>query len=114
MGRIVNVSSVSGVMGNPGQANYSAAKAGLIGLTKSLAREIAGRQITVNAVAPGLIATEMTASLPERVRQAAIDAIPAGRLGTAEEVAEAIVFLAGPGAAYITGHVMHVDGGLGA
>jgi len=113
-GRIVNVSSVAGVMGNPGQANYSAAKAGLIGLTKSLAREVGGRGITVNAVAPGFIATAMTAQLPERAREAAVAATPAGRLGTADEVAAAIVFLAGPEAAYINGHVLQVDGGLGA
>lgn len=113
-GRIVNVSSISGVMGNAGQANYSAAKAGLIGLTKSLAREVATRGITVNAVAPGFIDTEMTQALPEAARTAAVSSIPAERLGTADEVAEAIVFLAGPGASYITGHVLHVDGGLGA
>ena len=113
-GRIVNVSSVGGVMGNPGQANYSAAKAGLIGLTKSMAREVASRGITVNAVAPGFIETEMTAALPDGTRRSAVSAIPAERMGTAGEVAAAIVFLAGPGATYITGHVLHVDGGLGA
>jgi 3-oxoacyl-[acyl-carrier protein] reductase len=113
-GRIINVSSVSGVMGNPGQANYAAAKAGLIGLTKSLAREVGGRHITVNAVAPGFIETEMTMALPGSARDAAVAAIPAGRLGTPVEVAAAIVFLAGPDAAYINGHVLHVDGGLGA
>ena len=113
-GRIINVASVSGVTGNPGQANYAAAKAGLIGLTKALAREVAGRQITVNAVAPGFIATEMTEALPERARQAAVAAIPAGRLGTAAEVAAAILFLAGPDAGYVNGHVLHVDGGLAA
>jgi 3-oxoacyl-[acyl-carrier protein] reductase len=113
-GRIINVSSVAGVMGNPGQANYSAAKAGLIGLTKSLAREVGTRGITVNAVAPGFIDTEMTRTLPEAARAAAVAATPMQRLGTAEEVARAIVFLASPGASYITGHVLHVDGGLGA
>ena len=113
-GRIVNVSSVAGVMGNPGQANYSAAKAGLIGLTKSLAREVGTRGITVNAVAPGFIDTEMTRTLPEPARAAAVTATPMQRLGTADEVAQAIVFLASPGASYITGHVLHVDGGLGA
>ena len=113
-GRIVNVSSVAGVMGNPGQANYSAAKAGLIGLTKSLAREVGTRGITVNAVAPGFIDTEMTRTLPEPARAAAVAATPMQRLGTAGEVAQAIVFLASPAASYITGHVLHVDGGLGA
>jgi len=113
-GRIVNVSSVSGVMGNAGQVNYSAAKAGLVGLTKSLAREVATRDITVNGVAPGFIETEMTASLAEPARQAAVAAVPMQRMGTAEEVAAAIAFLVSPGASYITGHVLHVDGGLGA
>lgn len=113
-GRIINVSSVAGVMGNPGQANYSAAKAGLIGLTKSLAREVGTRGITVNAVAPGFIDTEMTRTLPEAARAAAVTATPLQRLGTADEVAQAIVFLASPAASYITGHVLQVDGGLGA
>jgi len=113
-GRIVNVSSVAGVMGNPGQSNYSAAKAGLIGLTKSLAREVGTRGITVNAVAPGFIDTEMTRTLPEAARAAAVTATPMQRLGTADEVAQAIVFLASPAASYITGHVLQVDGGLGA
>jgi 3-oxoacyl-[acyl-carrier protein] reductase len=113
-GRIVNVSSVSGVIGNAGQANYSSAKAGLIGLTKSLAREVASRDITVNAVAPGFIETEMTTALGETVIQSAVSAIPKGRMGTAEEVAAAIAFLVLPESGYITGHVLHVDGGLAA
>ncbi|MFN2452453.1 MAG: 3-oxoacyl-ACP reductase FabG, partial [Candidatus Dormibacteria bacterium] len=113
-GRIINISSVSGVRGNAGQANYSAAKAGLIGLTKALAKEVGSRGITVNAVAPGFIDTDMTAALSDEVRRAALTNVPLGRLGTAGEVAAAIVFLASPGAAYITGHVLHVDGGLAA
>jgi 3-oxoacyl-[acyl-carrier protein] reductase len=113
-GRIVNVSSVSGVIGNAGQANYAAAKAGLIGLTKSLAREVASRDITVNAVAPGFIETEMTTTLGEAVQASAIATIPKGRMGTAAEVAAAIAFLVLPESAYITGHVLHVDGGLAA
>ena len=113
-GRIVNVSSVSGVIGNAGQANYAAAKAGLIGLTKSLAREVATRDITVNAVAPGFIDTEMAAALAEPARHSAVGAIPMQRMGTAAEVAAAITFLVSPAASYITGHVLHVDGGLGA
>ena len=113
-GRIVNVSSVSGVMGNAGQANYSAAKAGLIGMTKALAREVGSRSITVNAVAPGFIETDMTATLDPALRQRAVQGIPMERMGTAEEVAAAIAFLASPDAAYITGHVLHVDGGMGA
>ncbi|MFI5287342.1 MAG: 3-oxoacyl-[acyl-carrier-protein] reductase [Candidatus Dormibacteria bacterium] len=113
-GRIVNVSSVSGVIGNAGQSNYSAAKAGLIGLTKSLAREVASRDITVNAVAPGFIETEMTTSLANAVQAGAIAAIPKGRMGTADEVAAAIAFLVLPESGYITGHVLHVDGGLAA
>lgn len=113
-GRIVNVSSIAGVIGNAGQANYSAAKAGLIGLTKSLAREVASRDITVNAVAPGFIDTEMTTVLSDAIRTAAVAAIPKGRMGTAEEVASAIAFLVMPESGYITGHVLHVDGGLAA
>lgn len=113
-GRIVNVSSVSGVIGNAGQSNYSAAKAGLIGLTKSLAREVASRDITVNAVAPGFIETEMTTSLGDAVQASAIAAIPKGRMGTADEVAAAVAFLVLPESGYITGHVLHVDGGLAA
>jgi 3-oxoacyl-[acyl-carrier protein] reductase len=113
-GRIVNVSSVSGVIGNAGQANYSAAKAGLIGLTKSLAREVASRDITVNAVAPGFIDTEMTTTLSDAVRATAVATIPKARMGTADEVASAIAFLVMPESGYITGHVLHVDGGLAA
>lgn len=113
-GRIINVSSYSGVRGNPGQVNYSAAKAGLIGLTKALCREVGSRDVTVNAVAPGFIETDMTAVLPKATREAAVTAVPLGRMGTAEEVAAAIRFLALPEAAYITGHVLQVDGGMGA
>ena len=111
-GRIVNVSSVAGVIGNPGQANYSAAKAGLIGLTKALAKEVGGRGITVNAVAPGFVETDMIAGLSVDLIQRALTVVPAGRLGTADEVAAAVAFLAAPEAAYVNGHVLHVDGGL--
>jgi 3-oxoacyl-[acyl-carrier protein] reductase len=113
-GRIINISSVAGVMGNPGQANYSAAKAGLIGLTKALCREVGSRGITVNAVAPGFIDTDMTAGLAVDTLATATAAVPLGRLGTVEEVAAAVRFLALPEAGYITGHVLHVDGGLAA
>jgi 3-oxoacyl-[acyl-carrier protein] reductase len=113
-GRIINISSIAGVVGNPGQANYSAAKAGLIGLTKSLCREVGSRAITVNAVAPGFIATEMTKVLGAELLAAVTATIPLRRIGTAEEVAAAVRFLALPEAAYITGHVLHVDGGLAA
>jgi 3-oxoacyl-[acyl-carrier protein] reductase len=111
-GRIINISSVVGVMGNPGQANYVASKAGLIGLTKTVARELASRNITVNAVAPGFIQTEMTEALPEAVRQQMLAQIPMGRFGTSEEVAQAVAFLASDAAAYITGQVIHVNGGM--
>lgn len=111
-GRIVNISSVSGVMGNAGQANYSASKAGLIGLTKSAARELASRKITVNAVAPGFIDTEMTEVLSDAVKAAAASQIPFGEFGKPEDVAEAVAFLASEQAKYITGQVICVDGGM--
>lgn len=111
-GRIVNLSSVVGLRGNLGQANYAASKAGLIGMSKSAAKELASRGITVNCVAPGFIETDMTAVLPESVRAALLGQIPQARLGTAEEVAAAVAFLASPEAAYITGQVLSVDGGM--
>ena len=111
-GRIINISSVVGATGNPGQTNYAAAKAGLLGFTKSLAREIGSRNITVNTVAPGFIDTDMTRELAEEQREALAGQIPLGRLGAAEEVAAAVVFLASPAAAYITGETIHVNGGM--
>lgn len=111
-GRIINISSVSGMMGNPGQANYSAAKAGLIGLTKTVAKELAGKNVTCNAIAPGFIETDMTAVLPPAVKAYADIAIPLKRMGTADEVANAAVFLASGLSSYITGEVIRVDGGL--
>ncbi len=111
-GRIINISSTAGAMGNAGQANYSAAKAGLIGLTKAAARELAHWSILVNAVAPGLIETDMVAAIPAAAREALLAQVPLGRIGTAREVAEMVRFLAGDGAAYITGQVFHVNGGL--
>jgi 3-oxoacyl-[acyl-carrier protein] reductase len=111
-GRIINIASTAGAMGNAGQANYSAAKAGLIGLTKSAARELAHWSILVNAVAPGLIETDLTATVPEAARQALLAQVPLGRIGTVREVAEVVRFLAGDGATYITGQVFHVNGGL--
>lgn len=111
-GKIINISSVSGVTGNAGQANYSASKAGIIGLTKSVARELASRGICVNAVAPGFVDTEMTQAMPEKTREAAVSAIPLGRMGSVEDIARTVVFLAGSGADYITGQVLCVDGGM--
>ncbi|HDQ14603.1 MAG TPA: SDR family oxidoreductase, partial [Sediminispirochaeta sp.] len=111
-GSIINVSSVVGIMGNAGQCNYSASKAGIIGFTKSLARELSSREIRVNAVAPGYIDTAMTEELGDSAREALTSQIPLGRTGKASEVAEAIKFLASPAASYITGQVLVVDGGL--
>jgi len=111
-GRIINIASVVAQMGNPGQANYVASKAGLIGLTKALAAELASRNITVNAIAPGFIATPMTESLPEKVKQEFMARIPLGRMGTDEDVAFAVLFLAADEASYITGHVLNVNGGM--
>jgi 3-oxoacyl-[acyl-carrier protein] reductase len=111
-GRIVNISSVSGLIGQAGQVNYSASKAGLIGLTKALAREIAGRKVTVNAIAPGFISTDMTAQLPDNIREELRKLIPLGTFGESADVAAAVAFIASPEAKYITGQVLTVDGGM--
>ena len=111
-GRIINITSVVGASGNAGQVNYAAAKAGVAGLTRSLAREVGSRQITVNCIAPGFIATDMTEGLPDAQKQALLQQIPLGRLGAAEEVAHAVAFLASPLSGYITGEQLHVNGGM--
>jgi len=111
-GRIINIASVCGLIGNPGQANYSASKGGVIGMTRTVAGELAGRNITVNAIAPGFVATEMTASLGEKVTEGVKERIPLGRLGEARDIAEAVLFLASGAASYITGHCLTVDGGM--
>jgi len=111
-GRIINITSVVGAAGNPGQANYAAAKAGVVGMTKSLARELGSRSITVNCVAPGFIDTDMTRALPEASRAALLAQIPLGRLGEARDVAAAVAYLASPGGDYVTGAVLHVNGGM--
>ena len=111
-GRIISITSVVGSMGNAGQSNYAAAKAGMIGFTKSLAREVGVRGITVNTIAPGFIQTDMTDSLPDDQKEALASQIPMGRLGTADEIAQAVLFLAGDGGSYITGQTLHVNGGM--
>lgn len=111
-GKIINMSSISGVLGNAGQANYSASKAGVIGLTKAAARELASRNINVNAIAPGFIETDMTQALPQKVREEAVKQIPMGRFGSTKDIAEMTAFLAGSGSDYITGQVFNVDGGM--
>jgi len=111
-GRIINVSSVVGVAGNPGQGNYAASKAGIIGMGKALAAEVASRNITVNAIAPGFISSAMTDALNDKQREGILGTIPAGRLGTAEEVAATAVFLASTEAGYITGHTLNINGGM--
>ncbi len=111
-GRIINITSVSGILGNAGQANYAASKAGIIGLTKTMARELASRGITVNAVAPGFVDTDMTQALPDGVKEAAVAQIPLGRFGKPEDIADMVAYLASEKAAYITGQIISVDGGM--
>lgn len=111
-GRIINISSVVGIKGNPGQVNYAASKAGVIGMTKSLARELAGRKITVNAIAPGMIETDMTKALPQNAREEILNSIPMKTMGKPQDIAKAVAFLAGEGGQYITGQVLSVDGGM--
>jgi 3-oxoacyl-[acyl-carrier protein] reductase len=111
-GRIINITSVIGAMGNAGQTNYAAAKAGVVGFSKALARELGSRNITVNCVAPGFIETDMTHALPEETRNGLLGQIPLGRLGHVDDIAQAVVFLASPGASYITGSTLHVNGGM--
>ena len=112
-GRVINIASIVGVIGNAGQCNYSAGKAGLIGLTKSAARELAARNVNVNAIAPGYVKTAMTDKLPEKAKQAILDMVPLQRLSEPQDIANAVLFLAGEEASYITGHVLHVTGGMG-
>ena len=111
-GRIISISSVSGIMGNPGQSNYSASKAGIIGFTQTVARELAGRKVTVNAICPGFVATEMTDALGPAIQEEVKKRVPAKRLGQADEVADAVLYLASDSAAYVTGQVLTLDGGL--
>ena len=111
-GRIVNIGSISGVMGNAGQANYAASKAGLIGFSKTVAKELGKRKITCNVIAPGFVSTDMTTGLPEKLKEGAVQLIPLGRFGEAEEIAEVVAFFAGDAASYITGQVLLVDGGM--
>lgn len=111
-GRIINIASVAGLIGNPGQANYSASKAGLIGMSRTVAKELASRKITVNTVAPGFIATDMTNVLPEKVKEKVKEIIPMGRMGDPADIADLVVYLSGPSASYLTGQVIAVDGGM--